>query len=532
MNRAFAGQLIIGIALLVLALAFLPFTDGRWAWNTDPVRVAWALGSAVTFTIAWITGARMRRKRQLARPPVQPGETVLPVFHASQTGYAQFLAEQTAQALSQAGVSARAQALESTDADLLARLPVALFIASTSGEGDPPDSVAGFVRHVLASDAALGHLRYGVLALGDRHYEHFCGFGRKLDDWLARQGATALFPRIDVDNADAAALETWRTALAALTGSGAALEAWRTPAFADWTLAHRIELNPGSQGEPVFHLELLPLEGPMPAWRAGDIAEIQPRHAAATIARWLAETGLDGNIRIGEEILAQRLSRSELPEPMHVIGCDEQQLASRLTELHTRDYSIASLPADGHLDLLIRQGRRADGSLGLAAGWLTQHTALGGSIRLRLRANPNFRVPDDEVPVILIGNGTGLAGLRALLHERIAQGHRRNWLVFGERQRHHDFHYGAELEAALAQGWIERLDLAFSRDTPQRIYVQQRLLEQADRLVAWVQAGAVVFVCGSQEGMAGAVDAALRQILGDAGVQELIETRRYRRDVY
>ena len=76
------------------------------------------------------------------------------------------------------------------------------------------------------------------------------------------------------------------------------------------------------------------------------------------------------------------------------------------------------------------------------------------------------------------------------------------------------------------------MDLAFSRDTPQRIYVQQRLLEQADRLVAWVQAGAVVFVCGSQEGMAGAVDAALRQILGDAGVQELIETRRYRRDVY
>lgn len=531
MNRSLAGHLLVGIALLILALAFLPITEGHWIWNTDPVRMTWALISILAFVIAWIIGARIRRRHLFTSHAVHPGAGALPVFHASQTGYAQFLAEQTAQALSQAGVPAQAQALENADAALLARLPQALFIASTSGEGDPPDSVAGFVRHVLASDAALGHLRYGVLALGDRHYEHFCGFGRKLDDWLARQGATALFPRIDVDDADPVALDAWRTALATLT-DGDELAAWRSPAFSDWTLTHRTELNPGSQGEPVFHLELMPSDGPMPEWHAGDIAEIQPRHAATTIRCWLAETGLDGDARTGEETLAQRLSRSELPEPSTVIGSDVQHVASALSELHTRDYSIASLPSDGHLDLLIRQGRRTDGSLGLAAGWLTEHAVLGGNITLRLRANPNFHAPDSDAPVILIGNGTGLAGLRALLRERIAHGHPRNWLLFGERQREHDFLYRDELQAHLAQGQLMHLDLAFSRDSEQRVYVQQRLLEQADRLIAWVKAGAFVFVCGSQQGMAGGVDAALRQILGDAGVQELIETRRYRRDVY
>ena len=530
-HRALIGQLLTGVALLALALAFLPITEGHWYWNADPVRVAWAIGSTLAFTAAWIIGAWVRQRRQRASSPPLRTDGALPVFHASQTGYAQFLAEQTAQALSRAGVPAQAQPLERADAGLLAQLPRALFIASTSGEGDPPDTVAGFVRRVLPGHAALNGLRYGLLALGDRHYANFCAFGHRLDAWLARQGATALFPCIEVDDADPAALDAWRAALSALT-DGAALATWSAPAFADFTLARRIELNPGSQGEPVFHVELVPGDGTMPAWRAGDIAEIQPRHAPTAVAHWLAETGLDGDIRIGDETFAQRLACSELPEPAGAAGRSAQDVAEALTGLHARDYSIASLPTDGHLDLLIRQGRRPDGSLGLAAGWLTAHAAPGSAIAVRLRANPNFHAPEENVPLILIGNGTGLASLRALLRERIVQGRHRNWLLFGERQREHDFHYGAELEAALAQGQLQHLDLAFSRDTAQRIYVQQRLMEQAHRLTEWVDEDAAIHVCGSQDGMAGGVDAALRGILGDACVQRLIETGRYRRDVY
>src|SRR5690606_41520469 len=102
-----------------------------------------------------------------------------------------------------------AQPLERADAALLARLPRALFIASTSGEGDPPDTVAGFVRRTLSGHAALHGLRYGLLALGDRHYTRFCAFGQRLDGWLAPPGPTALFPRIEVDDGDPAGLQGW-----------------------------------------------------------------------------------------------------------------------------------------------------------------------------------------------------------------------------------------------------------------------------------------------------------------------------------
>jgi sulfite reductase (NADPH) flavoprotein alpha-component len=125
-----------------------------------------------------------------------------------------------------------------------------------------------------------------------------------------------------------------------------------------------------------------------------------------------------------------------------------------------------------------------------------------------------------------------LAALRALLKARIAAGHRRNWLLFGERHVAHDFLYRDEIERWLAEGGIERADFAWSRDQAGRIHVQQRLLEAAGELLAWVDAGAAIYVCGSLDGLAPGVDAVLHDVLGAARVQQLREQGRYRRDVY
>ncbi|MBA4681910.1 MAG: flavodoxin, partial [Pseudomonas sp.] len=111
-------------------------------------------------------------------------------------------------------------------------------------------------------------------------------------------------------------------------------------------------------------------------------------------------------------------------------------------------------------------------------------------------------------------------------------GQTRNWLLFGERNRACDFFCGDELQAALAAGELKHLDLAFSRDQADKLYVQDRLREQHQRLHAWLAEGAAIYVCGSLQGMAGGVDAVLRDLLGDEVVQELIEEGRYRRDVY
>ncbi|MBU2323731.1 MAG: flavodoxin, partial [Gammaproteobacteria bacterium] len=138
----------------------------------------------------------------------------------------------------------------------------------------------------------------------------------------------------------------------------------------------------------------------------------------------------------------------------------------------------------------------------------------------------------DDRPLILIGNGTGLAGLRSLLRARVAAGQRRNWLLFGERSAAHDFYCRDELQGYLADGSLARLDLAFSRDQAERLYVQQRLRAAADELRSWLQAGAALYVCGSLQGMAAEVDGVLRELLGETALQALVEDGRYRRDVY
>ena len=158
--------------------------------------------------------------------------------------------------------------------------------------------------------------------------------------------------------------------------------------------------------------------------------------------------------------------------------------------------------------------------------------SVGAAVPLRLRRNSRFHLIEEDRPLIFIGNGTGLAGLRSLLRAAIAAGRNRNWLLFGERNQAHDFYCRDELQGWLARGELQRLDLAFSRDQAEKVYVQDRLREAADVLRAWLAEGAVIYVCGSLQGMAEGVDLALREILGDAALQQLNDDGRYRRDVY
>ena len=107
-----------------------------------------------------------------------------------------------------------------------------------------------------------------------------------------------------------------------------------------------------------------------------------------------------------------------------------------------------------------------------------------------------------------------------------------NWLFFGERNRAHDYFCQADIEQWQSTGVLSKLDLAFSRDQTQRVYVQDKLREQGTELCDWISKGAAIYVCGSLEGMAGGVDQALRDMLGDGALEKMREDGRYRRDVY
>ena len=484
---------------------------------------------------------RRARKRAVraarAQAPIADAAAAAPVLigFASQSGTAERIAWQTAGTLQAAGMPVSVAPLGQLTAGQLAAAGRALFVISTFGEGEPPDLTRGFARRVMGGAASLDRLRYGVLALGDRQYERFCGFGREFEAWLRRHGAQPLFDRVDVDNADGGALRHWQGHLGLLAGVSD-LPDWTRPAYDRWRLAERRLLNPGSAGWPCYHLDLTPLDSVSRAWQAGDIAEIGPRNAPQRVADFLRAAGFDGAVPVEKDgatlPLSEAIARSLLPEADAPRATTAQELADGLAALPHREYSIASIPTDGGVQLLVRRMQRPDGAPGLGSGWLTEQAAPGAEVALRVRRNPGFHGPEDGRPLLLIGNGTGIAGLRAHLKERLRNGHRRNWLIFGERNIATDFFYRDEIEAWRAAGEIARLDLAFSRDQTTRIYVQDRLRAAGDALREWVAEGAAIYVCGSLEGMAPAVDAALSDLLGAETVEDLRATGRYRRDVY
>lgn len=441
--------------------------------SLEPMRLGGAVLLLASYAVLCVA--------KLRRPPVKPmpaGADWL-VVYASQTGSAEFLAERTAATLATSGLHAHAIDIRAFDGATLAGVTRVLFIVSTYGEGDAPDSAARFAQNVLSTTPDLSHLHYGVLALGDSSYSNYCGFGRGLDAWLQAQGAQPLFNRIDVDKGAPAAIVDWQHQLSHVAGTSDAPD-WEAPAFASWRIVARRELNPGSVGAPLFHIALEPVDSPLPQWEAGDLVQITPPHDA-----------------------------------------------------HARDYSIASVASEGHLALMVRLHVKDDGTTGAASGWLCTGAQDDDVVQLRVRTHQRFRLNGNAGrPLILIGNGSGLAGLRAHLKARIASGAHDNWLIFGERSPVHDALCSDELQHWHAVGKLAELDLAFSRDPSRPRYVQQVIDERASDIAAWVARGAAIYVCGSLQGMASGVHASLQTALGSAILDELDATGRYCRDVY
>ena len=192
----------------------------------------------------------------------------------------------------------------------------------------------------------------------------------------------------------------------------------------------------------------------------------------------------------------------------------------------------------------VRYTIRGRERLGVCSTWLAERWPLGTTAEMYLQNQQrHFAMPaDPSTPMIMIGPGTGLAPFRAFLQERQAIGATgRNWLFFGEQHRATEFFYEEELTAWERDGFL-RLDLAFSRDQAQKIYVQHRMREQARDIWAWLEDGAELFVCGDKERMAADVERELLSIIRTAGgrteeqareyLDTLRKTKRYKRDVY
>ncbi len=228
---------------------------------------------------------------------------------------------------------------------------------------------------------------------------------------------------------------------------------------------------------------------------------------------------------------------------------DPQQLFIVLARLTPRMYSIASSQAlvESAVHTIVRVVRYVSHKRerqGLASGHLGERAPIGSTMPIFLHANNNFRLPDDpSAPVIMVGPGTGIAPFRAFLQHRKAHGHTGdNWLFFGEQRRASDYLYREDLEGMHKDGILTRLDTAFSRDQSHKIYVQDRMQENAAELYRWLQRGAYFYVCGDATRMAKDVDLALHDAIAKGHdctldvAQEYVATmkkeKRYQLDVY
>ncbi|WP_312603008.1 sulfite reductase flavoprotein subunit alpha [Acinetobacter schindleri] len=508
-----------------------------------PIYQFFAMVASLLMPLFFVTGWMLylkRRKQKKLTLAARQGATAIDIdpnakpwliAYATQTGVSEQLAWRTATALQQAHQPATVKSVQQLTLADLQQAEQVLFIASTYGTGEAPDLASSFEKKIMSGQADLSHLHYAVLALGSKEYpDTFCSFGHRIDQWLKNNGAQQLFTTIEVDNASNEHIQQWNAALAQSTQLELqAMDIDKT--FDHWTLVKREVLNPGSLGAPAFNLEFKPEHEAQ--WQAGDIAEIQPGNSAERIAQFLAAHQIPAGTVVAsmQQRIEDILWNRDLTQPIFPFISSEE-LLNQLPVLPTREYSIASIPSQQILRLVVRQQQDASGELGLGSGWLTQYAALNAPIALRIRSNDSFHLVDDNRPIICIGNGTGIAGLMSLLHTRNRQDYNENWLIFGERQRAHDFFYQETLEAWLTVGTLKRLDLAFSRDQAEKVYVHHKLREQADELKTWVNNGAVIYVCGSIDGMASNVDQALIDILGESTVDQLRQDGRYRRDVY
>jgi sulfite reductase (NADPH) flavoprotein alpha-component len=228
---------------------------------------------------------------------------------------------------------------------------------------------------------------------------------------------------------------------------------------------------------------------------------------------------------------------------------DPAALVHMLPKLTPRLYSIASSPAahvgEIHTTVaVVRFSPKSRNIGGVCSTFFADRTLVEDRLPIYIQANKKFRLPtDSDAPIIMIGPGTGIAPFRAFLHERRALGQKgRNWLFFGERSSKTDYLYREELESMHGDGHLTRLETAFSRDLAHKVYVQNRMIEQAAEFWKWLQEGASVYVCGDAAHMAKDVHAALHRIVEEQGamsaeaaekyVAALRDEHRYHRDVY
>jgi sulfite reductase (NADPH) flavoprotein alpha-component len=549
-----------------------------------------------------------------ASKPVSKEVTIL---FGSQTGNAQRLATKAGKTLEGNGFQVTVSSMSDFKPNNLKKLQNLLIVASTHGEGEPPDNALSFHEYLHSKRAPkLEELNYAVLSLGDSSYEFFCQTGKEFDERLKELGGKPLTERVDCDlDYDEPASEWIESVLSALGQAGnAASQAQatggavqvaseesiysRTNPFRAEVLEN-LNLNGRGSNKETRHLELS-LEGSGLSYQPGDSLGIYPENDPELVEQILAEMNWNadekvtvnkqGEVRTLKDALLTNFEITVLTKPLmeqaaklsvnqelqelvkpenvekvreYIHGRDlldllrdfgpwtasSQEIVSILRKLPARLYSIASSisanPDEVHLTIgAVRYDSHGRERKGVCSILTAERLQSGDTLPIFIQHNPNFKLPENpETPIIMVGPGTGVAPFRSFMQEREEAGAEgKSWMFFGDQHFVTDFLYQTEWQKWLKDGVLTKMDVAFSRDTNEKVYVQHRMLEQSKEVFAWLQEGAVVYICGDEKHMAHDVHQTLITIIeqeGSMGREEaesylvtMQKEKRYQRDVY
>jgi sulfite reductase (NADPH) flavoprotein alpha-component len=561
-----------------------------------------ALNSVISVTTAeqraWLSGflaGVQAANAPLQATPAAPPKARAPltILFGTESGNGEALAARARKAAAKLGFAVKVADMANTTPAQMAEIPNLLLIASTWGEGDPPQRAVDFYDALMADDAPrFDKTRFAVLALGDRAYARYCEIGRRIDERLAALGGTRIVDRIECDldyetpagawidttldqigqQAGAAVVEDTSVIHVDFARAAAETEAetWTRARPFEAEITEHVRLTGSRSLSDTRHIELS-LQGSLIAYEPGDALGVVPRNDPALVDAVLTATGLAGDTALRSALRDRyditTLTAKQIDDHAALTGTVRQnvdgrqvidlleaaphtftpeQLTGLLRPLPPRYYSIASsrkaVGEEAHLLVAgVRYASHGRQRLGVASIDMNEQRKTGDRISVFLRPNPHFRLPaDPSRPVIMIGPGTGVAPFRGFLQEREATGAKgKNWLVFGHRNYLHDFLYQLEWQDWIKDGVLNRLDVAFSRDQPDKRYVQHALWDARDDLHAWIQDGAAIYVCGDAAAMARDVHDTLIRVLGErsgqdgkAALDQLRRDGRYLRDVY
>jgi sulfite reductase (NADPH) flavoprotein alpha-component len=540
----------------------------------------------------------------LATAPA-PAEPAAPAFgritiaYGTETGNSKKLATDFASRAKKKGIQTKLVGLEQYRLADLPKEEYFLTVISTQGDGEPPAAAKKFYDHIHQGNLRLDQVKYGVLALGDTAYPLFCKAGEDVDLQLQKIGGQriASLQKCDTDfETDAGhwfdnILQQFNGAAVpgAATPGPAGQPAARpatNPALPrpgkkihTGTILTNINLNDRGSGKRTHHLEIA-AEGV--DYFPGDSIGIVPENPAAVVDAIFSLTDINPGHRHFyknedwpiADLLKKKLNIIYLPErvvtkyaaivrqdiPKTRMGLldllkiypvkDSRQfleVVSILEPTPPRLYSISSSqeahPGEIHLTVALDTfSVNTEMKHGLCSDHLSQLIP-GQTIEFYIHHNSQFRLPEPEKDIIMIGPGTGIAPFRAFLAERDSRGATgKNWLFFGDQHFTTDFLYQSEIQDWARTGVLTRINTAFSRDQAQKVYVQHKMEKHATELFTWLRSGAHIYVCGAKEPMSTDVENTLLSIISREGNQnaaqaesflnELKESGRYIKDVY